>query len=199
MIGGLVMAAGLSKRCKTQNKLLVEFDGASMIAHVVIALKNSSVEQIVVVTGHEHEKISKQLNDYSVECCYNKSFANGLASSLSIGISALKHADAVIVCLGDMPHVSTDTIDTVVNTFKAQTKKSLLVPTYKSKRGNPVLIGRKFFELLLMNTGDKGARQLIDQQPADVLEVDVDSSSILTDYDTDTELSELSSNPPHSH
>ena len=63
------------------------------------------------------------------------------------------------------------------------------MPMRDDRRGNPVLVGRAFFDSLLQREGDSGARHLIDQYPERVIEVEVDDEGIFQDYDTSQSLS----------
>jgi molybdenum cofactor cytidylyltransferase len=58
------------------------------------------------------------------------------------------------------------------------------VPTHHSKRGNPVLWGRRYFAEMAGVSGDVGARHLIDENADQVVEVPRDNPGILIDLDT---------------
>lgn len=190
-IGGLILAAGSSQRAGGINKLLVQYQGVCLLSHVANTLKQSRVDRIVAVTGHEHEKTSTLLHDSGVELFYNPAYASGLASSLSVGLHAMANCDAVVVCLGDMPHVTSDVINTLIDACNKPTDKALFVPVYQTQRGNPVIIAQKLFEPLLVQTGDSGARRLMNLHPDRVCEIDVDCAGVLKDYDTQAELKQL--------
>ena len=53
------------------------------------------------------------------------------------------------------------------------------------------MIGRSFFDALLQNEGDIGARYLIQQYPEKITEVEISSDSVLRDYDTSEALRQL--------
>ena len=90
-----------------------------------------------------------------------------------------------------MPHVSSSVIDKLIQACGDQVTDSIVVPMRGNQRGNPVLVGRAFFDSLLQREGDSGARYLIDQYPERVIEVEVDDDGILQDYDTNQSLSRL--------
>ena len=66
------------------------------------------------------------------------------------------------------------------------------LPTYRGKRGNPVLIGRRFFAEVMELSGDVGARHLITEYPDRLYEVDIADASVLTDIDTPESLERFS-------
>ncbi|MEE9322563.1 MAG: nucleotidyltransferase family protein [Granulosicoccus sp.] len=190
-IGGLILAAGFSQRAGRINKLLVEYKGESMLSHAANGLAKSRVENIVAVTGHEHETTSALLLDIGIESVYNPAYASGLASSLSVGLQAMAGCDAVVVCLGDMPHVTCSVINDLIDGYNTFTDRALFVPVYQAQRGNPVMIAQRFFEPLIMQTGDRGARRLMSLYPDKVCEIEVDCAGVLKDYDTQAELNQL--------
>jgi molybdenum cofactor cytidylyltransferase len=191
-IAGLVLAAGTSSRAGAVNKLLVEVSGAPMVRIITDALLQSRVDSVQVVTGHQHEMVEAALTGLSVESHYCPSYMMGMAHSLSHGISRLPACDAVLVCLADMPHVSSQLIDQLLAAVGSHAADVIAVPVYRGRRGNPVMVGKAFFDTLLQHDGDTGARFLMKQYPERVMEVEVSDNSVVTDYDTVEALDELS-------
>ncbi|MBT5432605.1 MAG: molybdopterin-binding/glycosyltransferase family 2 protein [Alphaproteobacteria bacterium] len=184
-IGALVLAAGQSRRMGSDNKLLASIGGKPMVRHVVEALGHTAVESITVVTGHEAEAVTRILAGLDHKTVHNYSFADGLGTSLRCGISALPgDLDAVIVCLGDMPHLTPAVLDHLLAAYDPAENHAIIVPTHKGKRGNPVLWDRRFFEAMASISGDTGARHLIGENEDLVAEVEIDSDAVLIDIDT---------------
>ncbi len=159
---GIVLAAGRSTRMGTVNKLTKIWQGQPLIAHVLKAAQASSLSNVVVVTGHQKEKLAKHLESdtLSVE---NPDFASGMASSLRVGIlQALDmQADAALVLLGDMPMVTSAHIETLIAAFKDHSGSYIVQASCGGKPGNPVLFPGSLFPELLKLGGDMGARDLI--------------------------------------
>ncbi len=187
----LVLAAGEGRRMGS-NKMLTDFDGRPMLAATVENIMASGVDEVVVVTGHEQEKVEAALTDYKVRTVHNLDYATGMASSLRVGIEAAATADAVVVCLGDMPRVSGAVIDKLIAGFNPVEHRSIVVPTHKGQFGNPVLWGAEHFARLRSLSGDKGARMLIGDLKSEATEVEVDSG-VLMDADTPEALAALRS------
>jgi molybdenum cofactor cytidylyltransferase len=188
---GLVLAAGLSRRMGDRNKLLLPWKGATMLEAVVRALRDSTVTSTVVVTGHEHQRIENLLHAEAVSVCYNPAYEQGMGHSLARGISQLDDADAVVVCLGDMPAVNSNLIDQLIEAAGRRAADVIVVPVHRGKRGNPVLVGKSFFDTLLQNEGDSGARYLMRQYPERLIEVDTDDAAVLQDFDTPESLEQI--------
>ena len=90
-----------------------------------------------------------------------------------------------------MPHINSEVIDQIISAGKDGIIEKILIPVCDGQRGNPVMIGRSFFDALLQNEGDVGARYLIQQYPEKITEVEIVSDSVLRDYDTPEALRQL--------
>jgi molybdenum cofactor cytidylyltransferase len=163
-----------------------------MVRGVVEMLRQSKADPIVVVTGHEGERVSAALRDLPVTVVHNPDFAQGLSTSLKRGIAALPaDADGALITLGDMPRVTAAEIDRLIAAFNPVEGRGICVPTRQGKRGNPVLWSRRFFDEMLQVAGDVGARHLIGTYPEMVAEVEMADDGVLTDIDTPQALAKL--------
>jgi molybdenum cofactor cytidylyltransferase len=149
---------------------------------------------VIVVTGHEREKVETALSGLPVRVVHNPVFADGLGTSLKAGIAAVPdEADAAIVCLGDMPQVDAALINKLVSAFDPERGALIVVPSIDGRRGNPVVWSRRFFHDLMAIQGDIGARHLIGTYAEVVVEVPVVGEAALTDVDTPESLSAVKS------
>jgi molybdenum cofactor cytidylyltransferase len=184
-IAGVVLAAGRSSRMGGPNKLLAEIGGKPLVRIVVDAVLASRTRPVVVVTGHQRDKVEAALGGLSVKFVHNPHFADGLGTSLKAGIAALPaQVDGAIVCLGDMPQVDAALIDRLIGAFDPDHGALVVLPTIDGKRGNPVVWSRRFFPDLMTVEGDVGARYLIGRYTEAVAEVPLTGTAALTDVDT---------------
>jgi molybdenum cofactor cytidylyltransferase len=190
-IVAVVLAAGLGKRMGG-NKMLADFGGQPMIVATVQNILASGVDEVVVVTGHGHDAVSEALSNLKVRLVHNPDYATGMASSLRVGVAAVGSADAVVVCLGDMPRVSSAVIDRMIAAFNPTEHRSIIVPTHKGQYGNPVMWGAEHFARLTSLSGDKGARSLIGDLKSEATEIEADAG-VLMDADTPEDLAALKS------
>lgn len=178
----LVLAAGRSTRFGAANKLLAPFEGQPMLSKVV-ALAQGAGLTALVVTGHDAAAVTALLP--GVKSVHNPAYAEGLASSLRVGIAALPpEAGAVLVMLGDMPRVRVETLRALLAAAQAHPQAEAIIPTKSGQRGNPVLIGRGLFPALMTLQGDAGARKLLEARGAGVVELAVEDPGVLFDVDT---------------
>lgn len=200
-IAALVLAAGQSRRMGPANKLLLEVGGTPMVRHVVEQVHRSRARPVSVVIGHEAEKVEAVLDGLDVHLLRNPDYAAGLSTSLHRGLGALApDIDGVVVCLGDMPRVSTAVIDRLISAFDPLEGRAICVPTWRGKRGNPVLFAGRFIPEILTVAGDIGARHLLGAYPDLVCEVPMEAldpgAGILLDIDTPAALEALRTQAP---
>ncbi len=189
-VAALVLAAGRSTRMGAVNKLIAEIGGKPLVRIAAEQALASRAAPVIVVTGHQREKVEAALDGLPVKLVHNPDYADGLGTSLKAGIAAVpKEADGVIVCLGDMPQVDSALIDKLIATFDPERGALVVVPSIEGRRGNPVVWSRRFFHDLMQIQGDIGARHLIGSYAEAVVEVPVAGAAALTDVDTPESLS----------
>jgi molybdenum cofactor cytidylyltransferase len=174
------------------NKLVAPFDGRAMVRVVVDELEGSSVRPVVVVTGHEAGRVEKALAGTDVRLVHNPEYRQGLSGSIRAGLTALPESvQAAVICLGDMPLVTSVHVDKLVAAFDSAEGREICVPVFEGKRGNPVLFARRFFEEITAVRGDVGARHLIGEYEEYVCEVAMDDRAVLVDVDSPQALREI--------
>jgi molybdenum cofactor cytidylyltransferase len=189
-VAAIVLAAGRSTRMG-MNKMLADIGGKSLIGRTVDAVLASRARPVVLVTGHEPEKLAESVAGRDIVVVRNPRYDEGLSTSLIAGIAALpKRARAALICLGDMPLVAATTLDMMVDSFESEPGLGAVVPACGGEWGNPVLISRKLFALVATLHGDTGARKLL-QARADVKVIEVGDPAILVDADTPASLREM--------
>jgi molybdenum cofactor cytidylyltransferase len=190
-VAAIVLAAGRSVRMGGPNKLTAEVAGKPLVRIAAEEALASRADPVVVVTGHQRERVEQALAGLKVRFAHNPDFAEGLSTSLRTGIAAVPaDADGAIVCLGDMPQVRASLIDRLIAAFDPPRAALIVVPMIDGKRGNPVLWSRRFFPELIALDGDVGARHLIAAYGEALTEVTADAAALI-DIDTPEALSAL--------
>lgn len=183
-VAALVLAAGRSTRMGERNKLLCAVDGVPLVLRAANAACASRACQVMVVTGHEAERVEAALDGRPVSFTHNPDYAQGMAGSLRRGLRALRcDVDAVIVLLADMPGIDAAVVDRMIDAFDPA-QPAILVPEHAGRRGNPILWPRRFFAEMAALSGDTGARGLLEQYAREVRRVPFDSPAIFADVDT---------------
>lgn len=185
----LVLAAGRSSRMGT-NKLVEDVAGEPMVRHAVRAALESRADPVVVVVGHENDRVSHALAGLDVAVVVNPHYADGLSTSLKAGLSALPDdADAAVVLLGDMPLVTSNDCDRLLGALGGESKL-IAMATANGARGNPVAWSRTLFPELKATEGDAGGRALLSRYADHIAEVEIGAAAEL-DADTPTALQKV--------
>jgi molybdenum cofactor cytidylyltransferase len=184
-VAAVVLAAGRSTRMGGPNKLIAEVRGKPLVRIAAEQALASRAKPVIVVTGHQRERVEAALAGLPVRLVHNPDFANGLGTSLHAGIAAVPaSADGAVICLGDMPQVDAALIDRLIVAFDPEKGALVVVPAFDGQRGNPLLWSRRFFPDLLAIEGDVGARNVIARYREAVVEVPVNGEAAFTDIDT---------------
>ena len=188
---GVLLAAGMSERFGEHNKLLAEIDGTPLVRRVAERLLASRLAGTVVVTGFESERVTTALAGLELRFVHNPDYRDGMASSLRAGIAAMDEtASGAMILLGDMPGVTTDLVDRLLDAFESEGGDKITFPVdTHGRQGNPVIWPRAFFTDMSALTGDKGAKGLIDANRDATLEVPVDGRAAFGDIDARSDLS----------
>jgi len=183
MLSAILLAAGESKRMGAL-KQLMPLGKTTLLEQAIDNLLNSSVDETIVVVGHKAEEITRAIASRPVKIMLNPDYQHGMSTSIIAGINLIDpKSQAVMLALADQPLVESGTINQLTDAFKSH-DKGIAVPTHRGRRGNPVIFAIKYKEELLKLKGDIGGREIIKSHPDDVLEVPVDSESVISDIDT---------------
>jgi molybdenum cofactor cytidylyltransferase len=183
MLSAIVLAAGQSKRMG-QPKQLMPAGKSTLLEQAIDNLLNSSVDETIVVVGCKAEEITQAIASRPVKIMFNHNYSQGMSTSIIAGLVLVDPASrAVMLALGDQPLVESGTINQLIDAFNNH-DKGIAVPTYRGKRGHPIIFDIKYKDELFELKGDIGGREIIKNHPEDVLEVAVDSESVITDIDT---------------
>lgn len=199
-IGGVILAAGQSQRMGAQNKLLAEIDGVPIIRRTAQALLDGGLNDLVIVTGHEHRLVAAALDDLPVTCIYNDDYQSGQASSVACGVRHHQNGShaAVLIALGDMPLVRPELIAALLRDHSSlpDATDRITLPVFDGRRGNPVIWGHGFFDELVALTGDAGGRIIFAENKNAVNSLGWPDDSIHLDIDTPEALAPLKKASP---
>jgi molybdenum cofactor cytidylyltransferase len=192
-VAAIILAAGEAKRFGAGQKVIAEIDRKPLVRHVAEAAFASRAGPVAVVVGHAAAMTAAALAGLDVRLVHAIDFQAGLSRSLRAGLAALPASAAgALVLLADMPHVSAQLIDRLIDAFEAAAEPTAVVPVHAGRRGNPVLIGRKLFATIGALEGDRGASQVL-RAAAGVIELPVEDAAVTVDIDTQEDLHRLDS------
>jgi len=183
MISAILLAAGQSKRMNDENKLIKKIKGKPLIKHSVINILESSIDELIIITGHQNKILEKIIdkND-KIKIIFNSQFKTGMASSIKIGIKSLsKKTKAFFICLGDMPMVNKQIYNQLI---KFVNNKEVIIPTYKKQQGNPILFSITMKDKIMNIKGDEGAKEILKKNKDKILNLPINDQAIVKNYNT---------------
>jgi molybdenum cofactor cytidylyltransferase len=195
-IGAVILAAGASTRFGSP-KALAELDGRPILEHVLDAVREAGIDDVVVVLGHAADEIEDGI-EWLDERIVRNPDPRELSSSLQIGLDAIADAEppvqAAVLLLGDQPRTRPAVIRALIAAARTSTL-SVIAPTYAEGGGaNPILLRREAFDLVDETSGDRGLGPLLEARPELVLEVSVPGAN--PDIDTPADLEAIQSPAP---
>ena len=181
MISAILLAAGQSKRMGGENKLTKEIEGIPLIKRSVKNIIASTVDELIIILGYQKEIIEKLIDkNEKIKFVFNKNFESGMASSIKTGLNHLSEkTDAFFICLGDMPMVNKNIYNLLI---KSKNNKKIIVPAYKSERGNPVLFSKSMKKQIMTIEGDVGAKKILGSHKDKILNLEINNESITKDF-----------------
>jgi molybdenum cofactor cytidylyltransferase len=184
-VSAVILAAGKSTRMGRPKQLL-PLGGTTLLARAIENARSAGLVEIVLVLGAFAEAIRRQLPQALLEglkVVVNQAYAQGMATSLREGLSALDpQSAAALIILGDQPLIRPQTLRQIVAAYH-RSGAQIVIPSHEGKRGNPVLLGRPLFSEAMALEGDTGCRAIFPNHLDAILEVEVEDSGILLDID----------------
>ena len=162
MIKAILLAAGQSKRMKSENKLIKLYKNKPLINYSLNVLTKSKVNKIIIVLGHQHKELKKIIKkNKKIIFTYNKNYKKGMASSIKTGLKKISKNDkGFIVAQSDMPFVKQSDINKICRSINS---KKFLVHAlkYKTRVGNPIGFDSSLIKKFKNIKGQFGAKFMV--------------------------------------
>jgi len=169
-VAGVVLAAGLSTRMG-RNKMLLRIGSRSLVRRAVETALSARLDPVLVVVGHERERVEAELHGLSCTAVHNTEYAAGMNTSLRAGVRALaEDVEGAVVLLGDMPLVDATMVRTLVDSFLRE-QPPLLISTYDGVVAPPILYGRALFEELRALDAEACGKSVVRRHRAEAAEL----------------------------
>ena len=193
MIAGIVLAAGRSRRMGAP-KALLSWQGRSLLAHALTALREGGCAEVRVVVGPETDAAAREIaaaaRGLGACALHNPDAAAEQVGSLCLALRTLPAECAAAVVLPvDVPRVRAATVAALGAAFRAGAP--LAIPVHAGRRGHPALFARPLFAELCAPGLPEGARSVIAAHAHAVREVAVADAGVLLDVDTPADVERL--------
>jgi molybdenum cofactor cytidylyltransferase len=183
MISAILLGAGESKRMGV-DKLSLPWGTKTVLRRCFETLLRSEAQELVVVLGTRNKGIKNLLQGRKAKVVINPYSNRGMGTSIRRGIQAIHPGcRGILIGLGDQPFLKTRTINVLIHAFD-QGKGGIVVPSFRGRRGHPVIFHGKYKRELLNLEGDVGGRSVIERHPEDVRVVRIKSIGVVRDVDT---------------
>ena len=162
MIKAILLAAGQSKRMKSENKLIKLYKNKPLINYSLNVLTKSKVNKIIIVLGHQHKELKKIIKkNKKIIFIYNKYYKQGMASSIKTGLKKISKNDkGFIVAQSDMPFVKQSDINKICRSINSQ-KFLIHALKYKTRVGNPIGFDSSLIKKFKNIKGQFGAKFMV--------------------------------------
>lgn len=185
-VAAIVLAAGTSSRYDGANKLLLPFGSEPVVRRVVSTVLAAGLSEVVVVTGHQRERVEEALAGLPIAFVHNPRYREGeMISSIKAGLVHLASSDAhaALIVLGDQPLLPAWIIRRIVRAYM-QGCGEMIAPRFGALRGHPVLIARPWWPAALALSDGEPMRALLRAHPQAVAHILVNTDAVLQDVDT---------------
>ncbi|MDR1966520.1 MAG: NTP transferase domain-containing protein [Synergistaceae bacterium] len=191
-IAGIILAGGFAKRMGVCKPLL-PVPKSSALETAAARMKKSGVSEIIVVVGHDREKIIREAKKLKCRPVCNLDYESGMFSSVVAGIRALPpQTEAFYLLPADIPLVKPATYRSLAEAFcENYETPEVVYPAFMGKRGHPPLIGRAMIEPILAWEGERGLAGFFDGQPHRSLDIPTGDRATILDMDTPEDYQKL--------
>ncbi len=180
----ILLAAGPSARFGRPKQLL-PYHGSTLLRYLAEQAIASNARHVRVVLGAHADVIRDQVSGLIVTVVDHQHWSGGLSTSIQAGLATVPNdVDSVIFMLADQPRVSSDHLNTLIDTQRTR-RKGLVATRVKGMPGAPALFTRRYFQDIGNLRGDAGAEVVMLLRVEDTAYVDFPAAGIDVDTEDD--------------
>jgi molybdenum cofactor cytidylyltransferase len=182
-ISAILLGAGESKRMG-RDKLSLPWGKETVLEHCLRILLRSEVQEVILVISNLAQWKQNRYDHPKIKVVLNRRYREGMSTSIRKGLQALDdRSQGVLIALGDQPRLKTRTINCLIHAF-AIGKGKIVIPSFQTKMGHPVIFHRQYERELKRLKGDVGGRSIIERHSQEVKRVRIRSEGVIKDIDT---------------
>ena len=166
-------------------KPLLNWGKENLINFQIESLKNSNIEEIIVVIGSNAEEIKKEIISDEVKVVENVDFELGKTTSIKKGLSEINNKNDILLIAVDQPRnkLLIEQISDFHINHPENTK--IIMPFSDGKSGHPIIFSNVFFnELTQINEETEGIREVIKRNQDSIIKYKTKDASALIDLNT---------------
>lgn len=182
-ISALILAAGYSLRMG-DFKPLMQIGSHSAIEHAIRTFQQVGISDIKVVAGFRADELSKAVKPLGAEIVCNPNFAQGMYTSVQVGVRALEsEVRAFFMLPVDIPLVSCTTVKKMLDCSRLN-QYGIIYPVFNGMRGHPPLITTRYKDEILHGDAHEGLRGILELHQHEAYDIKVEDETVLLDMDT---------------
>ena len=184
MIKTILLAAGQSRRLKSENKLIKLYKKKPLINYSLKTLHKSKVDKVIIVLGHQKNELKKIIKKNKKNIfIFNKDYRKGMASSIKAGLKKVSKSDkGFIIVQSDMPFIKLSEINKIYNSIKSQ-KFLVYALRYKNRVGNPIGFDISVIKKFKRIKGDVGAKFMVKRLKNETKFIKIGNLKSFKDFD----------------
>lgn len=177
-LAAAILAAGESRRMGTP-KALLPYRGKNFAEHLLAVVSHPRVGLKRVVLGSRAAEIGVQLHLGDATIVVNEEWRQGQLSSVQAIVRNLSdvRTGGLLLCPVDHPLISAALIAQLIEAFDSS-GKSIILPTYRAKRGHPLIFAGSLYPEILAASPEVGVRQVVWAHADQVLEIATDEEGV---------------------
>lgn len=204
----VMLAAGLSRRMGKTNKLLIPYNGNTLVCHSALTALQyleslDSSSRLIIVTGYRRLSTEKALKPcrlfientkapIELIVVNNPDYKKGQFTSTEVGVSQVKDGENFFICLADMPLINPEHYKTTSVYLK---NHDAVRPVVNGIPGHPVYLSSRMKEIILSAKGINSVSGILRKH--DLFEYETDDNALIADIDTQNDISCLLSDSAH--
>ncbi|WP_158969022.1 nucleotidyltransferase family protein [Paraglaciecola sp. L3A3] len=181
----ILLAAGQSKRFGGI-KQLAEVGPRALINHCLMQFFSNNklvdnIDELFVILGSNRDKIQAVIPDY-IKTHFVENWSLGMGQSIAESVKNLSISNShIFIILADQIAISTEIVNKMLLTSTVHPSK-IVAAQYSQQLGVPAIFPAQYLNQLQNLTGDKGARNIIQQNIQNVVSLSIPEAA----YDIDT-------------
>ncbi|MDV3429068.1 MAG: NTP transferase domain-containing protein [Bacillota bacterium] len=182
-LSAVILSAGYSSRMK-DFKPLLNFGNKAAVRLIYDTYRECGIEDILIVTGFNSEKLMEENKDIKVKWVLNLDFKSGMYSSIKAAVKEIdENSQGFFLNPVDIPVIKKQTIADLKNEFE-KGEKGIIYPIFNGKRGHPTVISTNYSNIITENSGTGGLKSLLQKYENDFAEIPVCDNGTVMDMDT---------------
>ncbi len=189
MIFAVVPAAGRASRMG-RPKLSLPLGGRTVLEHVVVALRQGGVDEVLVVAGPHDPALAPLAEAAGADVLRLVEATADMRATVEHGLRYLEKRfhprpdDAWFLAPADHPTLDVDVVRRLCAAYADRRSRSILIPVHEGRRGHPTLIAWRHVAGVGALPDGQGINSYLRSHVGDIAEVPAGSEAVLCDLDT---------------